>query len=1805
MTTNTDEEQSSYIISLSLVKKLSELSCKDSQKSINEFLTTNGVPKKLSSKAELSTYLYFHQMLIPFYPVLSQLSSGEIGKVLETSCKENYYLLSDVENKHFNFDLISEETFDKLEEKSEDAPTVNFSKDPSTKGTLNLNKCFLTLGAKGNGRLDVYVKAHIAKNLILFLGVDELSNYIKIYETMENDLNKLIEAAKVQKFTAEKYIEMVEMFSNPQKRDDMPKQVMVLSKLLFVFQNVSDKESINNLERLFIQLLGHFEREVRNQAVVGLNMIYDESNWQEKNAYPLSLTKIKLLDDQLKLEVKIKKADYEEQGIILITNSPCENFDVKNNVVSFLKCQNKEEKDDIVKLDFPLGTSKKCGYYDWYLAKFKDGNYSNVKVLDENDKLIDGKGRFIVLDKDIKDLSVHEVFCDLIGAQIDKGQGRIIKRGSFKTLEDKLDEYSQRYINCLYIMGALERDNDIAYDENTAEPIDIANSEASPMAITDRASISSLLGGEKAFKSLMTKCKKLSMKIILDCLGRISSSRANRKYRDVVLHYLDNKGKLQICYGSDGQSVNYDDSAILNYRKLESWNLLITEVLDLVDKYHIDGIHLDNCQAWPQIMEINASELFRIDNDGKPHYSAMEIMNGEIVLPTEESGFYNSDCYETYPNPMLVKLTKTIWQKYPNFVFFGECWLNEKFSNNRHVALSRSGIIPRMYTLPIILTEILGKKISRDGRINKTEPKDVSLLKKWYEENYRELPEGALLVQSSTGQIWPYPALLYGRGTWSAIDLLFTLPDIPMTFMEEIDGEAYRVQIVNVYESKEGKTGTSSQNLMSKKTRSKSLMKLIESKEQEKRELAEKEKLSTSSSTSNISEYLPSVNLADNVSSLISLSGINITNVNEMERKQSDIVKQLGPEQGFDLNKIKFHYNNRRKMRNNHESLRRGKLIYLKAIGSNGKEHPGVFAFARQGEDETGIFAINFTNDKTNFKLDLSSLLTTKSDDGSVFDEKNNFNSICYIEDWVSDEKGDIYFTRELIQGHVDRTIEPYGAICFGFSIIPFTQENYKIVMDKSNGRMINELKSQGGSVDSYQVSLQLKEILKKKLPLDEFAKWLNYTENLLGQYSISFYDYIQKLNFVKNNKTYSTDFFRYCYKMKELKSYISNTKLADEAEKLLTSNILGPIVFVTPELGRWSTVGGLGVMVDELSQGLRTLGQEVIMISPYYDRNRKGQQNYLAQDPFNIKYIRNIEVQLDQKYTFGIHKGEGNGGIQYYFIHNAEIFPRPYPDFGAAGTTRQIALFAKASLQLLCDIQTIPAIVVTNDWFTGLTPAYAKTGAFGDTFKGSTFIHICHNLEPTYEGRIYPSPQEGTLDNIHQLRTDILVDPWWKQKVINPSRCALMMSDQWSTVSPSYRQELLDSSPLAPILRQKSQPFAYCNGIFKVLRLKALQEKAGTDRVACKKLIQTKYFGYKDVDLNVPIYSFVGRLTQQKGVLLILDAAEEIIRRTGGKVNILVGGMGNPKDPYCAACINKINYLKSKYSYAFWANPFEFFTDGPKVNFGSDFGLMPSLFEPGGIVQQEFFIAGTPVIAFRTGGLKDTVFEFNYDKNTGNGFTFDYYNAGELINAMQRSLDLFKNKEKFEICRKNAFDSAIDVADVSEAWCREFYRLRGKIFYNTKAVMEDMKNEPVNNEEREKTINVLNTLTKDTPYVFKKEETDLYAQKAQKLPKKNIAYNLAPQSIIVDGEMRFPISFSFSEDGKKLSSVQVCGSFDKWQVRHPLSYDPVKNVWNITLKVKKGKYFYKYIVDGQWVVNKKEQTVKESNGIENNTVTI
>ena len=198
--------------------------------------------------------------------------------------------------------------------------------------------------------------------------------------------------------------------------------------------------------------------------------------------------------------------------------------------------------------------------------------------------------------------------------------------------------------------------------------------------------------------------------------------------------------------------------------------------------------------------------------------------------------------------------------------------------------------------------------------------------------------------------------------------------------------------------------------------------------------------------------------------------------------------------------------------------------------------------------------------------------------------------------------------------------------------------------------------------------------------------------------------------------------------------------------------------MFCTPELGRWSTAGGLGVMVDELSVGLAKLGQEVIVISPYYDRNRKGVTNYLTSDPAGFEYIDNLSVQADATFSIGVHEGSVSN-VKLVFLHHAEIFPSVYPALNAANTVRMLTIFAKACLEYCCKRQIIPSVCVTNDWFTGFIPGYAKTKQFGPTFDGTSFIHICHNLQESYEGRIYPEPRDGGLEFIHGLPRDILID--------------------------------------------------------------------------------------------------------------------------------------------------------------------------------------------------------------------------------------------------------------------------------------------------------------------------------------------------------------------------------------------------------------------------------------------------------------
>ena len=84
--------------------------------------------------------------------------------------------------------------------------------------------------------------------------------------------------------------------------------------------------------------------------------------------------------------------------------------------------------------------------------------------------------------------------------------------------------------------------------------------------------------------------------------------------------------------------------------------------MEFANKSGIDGIHLDNGQAWPQIMEPDVEELNRYESDGTRAYTADQALFGEVVIRNENWGYWNSNTMEFYPNPFFIKMTRKLWE---------------------------------------------------------------------------------------------------------------------------------------------------------------------------------------------------------------------------------------------------------------------------------------------------------------------------------------------------------------------------------------------------------------------------------------------------------------------------------------------------------------------------------------------------------------------------------------------------------------------------------------------------------------------------------------------------------------------------------------------------------------------------------------------------------------------------------------------------------------------------------------------------------------------------------------------------------------------------------------------------------------------------------------------------------------------------------------------------------------------------------------------------------------------------------------
>jgi hypothetical protein len=410
---------------------------------------------------------------------------------------------------------------------------------------------------------------------------------------------------------------------------------------------------------------------------------------------------------------------------------------------------------------------------------------------------------------------------------------------------------------------------------------------------------------------------------------------------------------------------------------------------------------------------------------------------------------------------------------------------------------------------------------------------------------------------------------------------------------------------------------------------------------------------------------------------------------------------------------------------------------------------------------------------------------------------------------------------------------------------------------------------------------------------------------------------------------------------------------------------------------------------------------------------------------------------------------------------------------------------------------------------------------------------------------------------------------------------------------------------------------FAHPNGVPYENRKARLHALGCENHWVAKTRLMEKFFPNKPLPSSTILLGFVGRITAQKGVHLILDVAEHFLANPPGDiaVHFIVGGMINAGESYSVHCAERMRDLTKRYPLQLWADPDSFFVDGPLLNFGADFGLMPSAFEPGGIVQQEFLIAGTPVVAFKTGGLRDTITE--YYNGIGNGFTFEAHMPSDFANAIGRAISLFRdNREGYETLRKNSASSVITSDMVARAWLGEFYRMHNRLYISAESVGENGEEQLIPCDEEEEPV-VSSTVSPVEPeedlghFIEVEDVIDLippeddYDDPDQPLIK-SVRSIVNLMAAAEEDDQLASIRVTYKPRGSAWpESVMLSGSFDHWASRIPLHWDKAWRVFVVDLRLPKGQWLFKLVVDGQWTCVDDFPIEVDPDGFENNIVSI
>lgn len=452
-------------------------------------------------------------------------------------------------------------------------------------------------------------------------------------------------------------------------------------------------------------------------------------------------------------------------------------------------------------------------------------------------------------------------------------------------------------------------------------------------------------------------------------------------------------------------------------------------------------------------------------------------------------------------------------------------------------------------------------------------------------------------------------------------------------------------------------------------------------------------------------------------------------------------------------------------------------------------------------------------------------------------------------------------------------------------------------------------------------------------------------------------------------------------------------------------------ILFAASECSPFIKTGGLADVAAALPLAVSGKNYELRVIMPKY--------SLISQDICDsMEFLGSFNVSLAWRNQYcGLYKLK-QGKITYYFVDNEYYFKRAQA-YGQYDDGERFAFFSKAVCESVLHMDFEPNIIHCNDWHTALVPVFLREFYMGsEKMSGIKTIFTIHNLK--FQG-LYSDYVIGNVCGLNGTPAESQL--MFGQGGANYMKAALIYSDLITTVSPSYAKEICTEyygEGLDDVLRNKgTRLVGILNGIDsqkynpkKDNKISVNYDIESFDKKAENKLILQKELAL-DVDKNIPMFSLISRLTEQKGMDLVNYILPELVKR---EMQFVVLGIGDAK--YEEA----LSWYANKYPKRISFIPK--FDEGlsQRIYAASDCFVMPSRFEPCGLSQMMSMAYGTLPIVRETGGLKDSVSAYNKYTGEGNGFSFTNFNADELLNTIDSALTLwYENKEEWNKLAKNA----------------------------------------------------------------------------------------------------------------------------------------------------------------------------------------